>query len=150
MTLQQKKMFVLILMVNMIKINNTAVSLNGQVLGSVAAVSSSLHVGKAGPLVHTSACVASILAQGGSRKYNLTCRWLRYFKNDRDRRDLVTCGAGAGAAAAFRAPVGGCLFALECVSSWYHAIQYLACAINSFPCSLHLIMTYSTKLSLLL
>ncbi|XP_040379348.1 putative chloride channel-like protein CLC-g [Oryza brachyantha] len=92
-----------------------------KVVGCIAAVSSSLHVGKAGPLVHTGACIASILGQGGSSKYHLTCKWLRYFKNDRDRRDLVTCGAGAGIAAAFRAPVGGVLFALETVSSWWRS-----------------------------
>ncbi|KAG1327894.1 Chloride channel protein CLC-c [Cocos nucifera] len=92
-----------------------------KVVGCIAAVSSSLHVGKAGPMVHTGACIASILGQGGSRKYHLTCKWLRYFKNDRDRRDLVTCGAGAGVAAAFRAPVGGVLFALESVSSWWRS-----------------------------
>ncbi|XP_072980584.1 putative chloride channel-like protein CLC-g isoform X1 [Typha angustifolia] len=92
-----------------------------KVAGSIAAVSSSLHVGKAGPLVHTGACIASILGQGGSHKYGMTCRWLRYFKNDRDRRDLVTCGAAAGVAAAFRSPVGGVLFALEAVSSWWRS-----------------------------
>ncbi|KAJ4801930.1 Chloride channel protein [Rhynchospora pubera] len=90
-----------------------------KVIGTIAAVSSSLHIGKAGPLVHTGACFASILGQGGSRRHHLTCKWFRYFKNDRDRRDLVTCGAGAGIAAAFRAPVGGVLFALEAVSSWW-------------------------------
>jgi chloride channel 7 len=88
-----------------------------QVVGCIAAVSASLHVGKAGPLVHTGACIASILGQGGSRKYRMTSKWLRYFKNDRDPRDLVTCGAGAGIAGAFRAPVAGVLFALETVSS---------------------------------
>jgi chloride channel 7 len=82
-------------------------------------VSSSLHVGKAGPMVHIGACIASIFGQGGSQKYHLTCDWLRYFKNDRDRRDLVTIGASAGIAAAFRAPVGGVLFAVESLSSWY-------------------------------
>nr|CAB3450007.1 unnamed protein product [Digitaria exilis] len=92
-----------------------------KVAGNVAAVSSSLHVGKAGPMVHTGACIAAIFGQGGSRKYGLTCRWLRYFKNDRDRRDLVTIGAGAGVAAAFRAPVGGVLFALESLSSWWRS-----------------------------
>lgn len=101
-------------------------------IGSIAAVSSSLLVGKAGPMIHASACIASILAQGGSRKYNLTCAWLRYFKNDRDRRDLVTCGAGAGIAAAFRAPVGGVLFSLECVSSWYRATHFLSYATDTF------------------
>lgn len=78
-----------------------------------------LIVGKEGPLVHVGSCIASILGQGGSERYGLTCRWLRYLKNDRDRRDLVTCGAAAGVAAAFRAPVGGVLFALEEVTSWY-------------------------------
>lgn len=70
-------------------------------------------------MVHTGACIASLLGQGGSRKYHLTCTWLRYFKNDRDRRDLITCGAAAGVAAAFRAPLGGVLFALEEAASWY-------------------------------
>ncbi|XP_020265628.1 putative chloride channel-like protein CLC-g [Asparagus officinalis] len=92
-----------------------------KIIANVAAVSSSLHVGKAGPMVHTGACIASLIGQGGSRKYGLTCKWLRYFKNDRDRRDLVTCGSGAGIAAAFRAPVGGVLFALEAMSSWWRS-----------------------------
>ena len=70
-------------------------------------------------MVHTGACVASLLGQGGSKKYGLTWKWLRIFKNDRDRRDLVTCGSAAGIAAAFRAPVGGVLFALEEMASWY-------------------------------
>lgn len=70
-------------------------------------------------MVHTGACVAALLGQGGSKKYGLTWRWLRYFKNDRDRRDLVTCGSAAGIAAAFRAPVGGVLFAFEEMASWY-------------------------------
>ncbi|XP_078150425.1 putative chloride channel-like protein CLC-g [Carex rostrata] len=91
-----------------------------KVIGTIAAASSSLHIGKAGPLVHTGACIASILGQGGSHKHHLSWKWLGgYCKNDRDRRDLVTCGAGAGMAAAFRAPVGGVLFALEAVSSWW-------------------------------
>ena len=88
-----------------------------QILGSICVVSGSLDVGKEGPLVHTEACIASLLGQGGSKRYHLTWRWLRYFKNDRDRRDLITCGSAPGVAAAFRAPVGGVLFALEEVSS---------------------------------
>ncbi|XP_077237968.1 putative chloride channel-like protein CLC-g isoform X1 [Tasmannia lanceolata] len=89
------------------------------IIGSIGAVSASLIVGKAGPMVHTGACVAALLGQGGSKRYGLTWRWLRYFKNDRDRRDLVTCGSAAGIAAAFRAPVGGVLFAVEELSSWW-------------------------------
>ncbi|XP_021277580.1 putative chloride channel-like protein CLC-g [Herrania umbratica] len=92
-----------------------------KIVGSISAVSSSLLVGKAGPMVHTGACVASLLGQGGSRRYGLTWKWLRFFKNDRDRRDLVTCGSAAGIAAAFRAPVGGVLFALEEMASWWRS-----------------------------
>ncbi|XP_026387606.1 putative chloride channel-like protein CLC-g isoform X1 [Papaver somniferum] len=90
-----------------------------KIIGSIAAVSASLQVGKAGPMVHTGACVAALLGQGGSKKYGMTWKWLRVFKNDRDRRDLVTCGSAAGIAAAFRAPVGGVLFALEEMASWW-------------------------------
>ncbi|CAI9769272.1 unnamed protein product [Fraxinus pennsylvanica] len=75
-------------------------------------------VGKEKPIVHTGAYIANFLGQGGSSKYRLTWKWLRYFKNDRDRRDLITCGVAAGVAAAFRSPVDGVLFALEEAASW--------------------------------
>ncbi|KAK9110903.1 hypothetical protein Scep_018422 [Stephania cephalantha] len=90
-----------------------------KIFGSIGGVAAGFVVGKEGPMVHTGACIANLLGQGGSRKYHLTWTWLRFFKNDRDRRDLITCGAAAGVAAAFRAPVGGVLFALEEAASWY-------------------------------
>ncbi|KAK3018395.1 hypothetical protein RJ639_003850 [Escallonia herrerae] len=92
-----------------------------KIFGSIFGVSAGFVVGKEGPMVHTGACIASLLGQGGSRKYHLTWKWLKYFKNDRDRRDLITCGAAAGVAAAFRAPVGGVLFALEEAASWWRS-----------------------------
>lgn len=92
-----------------------------KIFGSILGVSAGFVVGKEGPMVHTGACIASLLGQGGSRKYHLTWSGLRYFKNDRDRRDLITCGAAAGVAAAFRAPVGGVLFALEEAASWWRS-----------------------------
>ncbi|CAL5183042.1 unnamed protein product [Lathyrus oleraceus] len=92
-----------------------------KIFGSILGVAGGFVVGKEGPMVHTGACIANLLGQGGSRKYRLTWRWLRYFKNDRDRRDLITCGAAAGVAAAFRAPVGGVLFALEEAASWWRS-----------------------------
>ncbi|KAG6472887.1 hypothetical protein ZIOFF_070365 [Zingiber officinale] len=102
-----------------------------KIVGLITAVSSSLHVGKAGPMVHIGACIGAIVGQGGSRKYGMNWRWLRYFKNDRDRRDLVTCGAAAGIAAAFRAPVGGVLFALD------HCVHgSLRCYMSNFICFL--------------
>ncbi|XP_052192879.1 LOW QUALITY PROTEIN: chloride channel protein CLC-c-like [Diospyros lotus] len=92
-----------------------------KIFGSIFGVAAGFVVGKEGPMVHTGSCIASLLSQGGSRKYHLTWKWLRYFKNDRDRRDLITCGAAAGVAAAFRAPVGGVLFALEEAASWWRS-----------------------------
>ncbi|XP_023006123.1 chloride channel protein CLC-d isoform X2 [Cucurbita maxima] len=94
-------------------------TLIGKIFGSIGSVGGGLALGKEGPLVHTGACIASLLGQGGSGKYHLNSRWLQVFKSDRDRRDLVTCGCAAGVAAAFRAPVGGVLFALEEVTSWW-------------------------------
>ncbi|KAH9684737.1 chloride channel protein CLC-c [Citrus sinensis] len=92
-----------------------------KIFGSIFGVAAGFVVGKEGPMVHTGACIANLLGQGGSKKYHLTWRWLRYFKNDRDRRDLITCGAAAGVAGAFRAPVGGVLFALEEAASWWRS-----------------------------
>lgn len=96
-------------------------TLIGKIFGSIGSVGGGLALGKEGPLVHTGACIASLLGQGGSTKYHLRLRWLQVFKSDRDRRDLVTCGCAAGVAAAFRAPVGGVLFALEEVTSWWRS-----------------------------
>ncbi|KAE8689214.1 putative chloride channel-like protein CLC-g [Hibiscus syriacus] len=95
-----------------------------KIFGSVFGVAAGFVVGKEGPMVHTGSCIASLIGEGGSRKYGLTWRWLRYFKNDGDRRDLITCGAAAGVAAAFRAPVGGVLFSLEEAASWWSALLW--------------------------
>ncbi|XP_057958852.1 chloride channel protein CLC-d isoform X2 [Malania oleifera] len=96
-------------------------TLIGKIFGSIGSVGGGLALGKEGPLVHIGACIASLLGQGGSTKYHLTSWWIKFFQSDRDRRDLVTCGCAAGVAAAFRAPVGGVLFALEEVTSWWRS-----------------------------
>lgn len=92
-----------------------------KIFGSIGAVSAGLDLGKEGPLVHIGCCIASLLAQGGPDNYRLKWRWLRHFNNDRDRRDIITCGASSGVCAAFRSPVGGVLFALEEVATWWRS-----------------------------
>lgn len=92
-----------------------------QIIGSIGAVSAGLDLGKEGPLVHIGSCIASLLGQGGPDNHRIKWRWLRYFNNDRDRRDLITCGAASGVCAAFRAPVGGVLFAFEEVATWWRS-----------------------------
>ncbi|GMI68338.1 CHLORIDE CHANNEL-A, chloride channel A, CHLORIDE CHANNEL A [Hibiscus trionum] len=98
-----------------------ATTLLVKIFGSIGAVSAGLDLGKEGPLVHIASCIASLLAQGGPDNYRLKWRWLRYFNNDRDRRDIITCGSSSGVCAAFRAPVGGVLFALEEVATWWRS-----------------------------
>lgn len=98
-----------------------ATTLIVKIIGSIGAVAAGLDLGKEGPLVHIGSCIASLLGQGGPDNYRIKWRWLRYFNNDRDRRDLITCGASSGVCAAFRAPVGGVLFALEEVATWWRS-----------------------------
>lgn len=98
-----------------------ATTLIVKIVGSIGAVSAGLDLGKEGPLVHIGSCIASLLGQGGPDNYRIKWQWLRYFNNDRDRRDLITCGSSSGVCAAFRAPVGGVLFALEEVATWWRS-----------------------------
>ncbi|XAR51996.1 hypothetical protein NMG60_11006818 [Bertholletia excelsa] len=98
-----------------------ATTLIVKIIGSIGAVSAGLDLGKEGPLVHIGSCIASLLGQGGPDNYRIKWRWLRYFNNDRDRRDIITCGASSGVCAAFRAPVGGVLFSLEEVATWWRS-----------------------------
>ncbi|KAG5443681.1 H(+)/Cl(-) exchange transporter 7 [Clonorchis sinensis] len=81
--------------------------------GVVLAVSGGLAVGKEGPMIHIGSVVAAGISQGRVMFFRWSLRSLRFFRNDRQKRDFVSAGAAAGVAAAFGAPVGGLLFALE-------------------------------------
>lgn len=75
-------------------------------IGLGLAVSSSLCVGKEGPLAHIGAILGHCVIY-------LPFPFLKYFRNDVDKREFAAAGAAAGVAAAFGSPIGGSLFAYE-------------------------------------
>jgi len=78
-------------------------------MGLVLAVGAGLSIGKEGPFVHVAACVA----------HSWSCVFSKYADNQGRQRELIASAAAAGVAVAFGAPVGGVLFSLEEVSSYF-------------------------------
>ncbi|KAL0953386.1 hypothetical protein HGRIS_004625 [Hohenbuehelia grisea] len=72
-------------------------------LGLALAVASGLSLGKEGPLVHVSCCMAFLLS-----------RFFKEFRhNEAQKRKLLAAAASAGVSVAFGSPLGGVLFGLE-------------------------------------
>ena len=72
-------------------------------VGAVFAVSSGMCLGKEGPFVHISTCVA----------YQVAKLFPKYKNNGRKMRELLSAGCSSGLAVAFGAPIGGVLFSYE-------------------------------------
>lgn len=70
------------------------------------AVAGGLCGGKEGPLVHIGSIVGAAVAYMPLKIFN-------YFRNDTEKRKLMSAGIAAGVSAAFGAPIGGSLFAYE-------------------------------------
>lgn len=91
-------------------------------LGTIFASAAALACGPEGPMIHIGAGIAYAVTCVDSLSAilpALTPSILARFTNDRDRREFIAAGAGAGIAAAFGAPIGGVLFALEeAASHW--------------------------------
>lgn len=87
-------------------------------VGAVFAVASGMCLGKEGPFVHISTCVAYLVGK----------LFPKYRYNGRKMRELLSAGCSAGLSVAFGAPIGGVLFSYEvssrgrCVCCTEHCI----------------------------
>ncbi|KAJ5067242.1 chloride channel protein clc family member [Anaeramoeba ignava] len=88
-------------------------TLFSKAVGVLCSVAGGLLVGKEGPMIHSGAVIAAGITQGKSSTWNADLKILRLFRNDREKMDFVAGGAAAGVSAAFGAPIGGVLFAME-------------------------------------
>ncbi|MCB2154130.1 chloride channel protein [bacterium] len=83
----------------------------GKMIASALCIGTGGSVGREGPIVQVGASLGSTAGQ-----------WLGL--GERRMRTLVGCGAGAGIAAAFNAPVAGALFAVEIILGDFAVTQF--------------------------
>ncbi|KAL2754378.1 hypothetical protein ACRALDRAFT_2138849 [Sodiomyces alcalophilus JCM 7366] len=78
-------------------------------IGLPLAIASGLSVGKEGPSVHYAVCTGNVI----SRLFS------NYRRNASKMREILSACAAAGVAVAFGSPIGGVLFSLEEMSSYF-------------------------------
>ncbi|NWQ74799.1 CLCB protein, partial [Columbina picui] len=112
----------------------------GTFVSCVLAVASGLFCGPEGPMIHLGALLGCGLSQLQSDTLGIRLPIFTRFRNSADKRSFITAGAGAGIASVFRAPIGGLLFTLEEVSSFWD----IRLAWQTFFCCL--MATFTTDL----
>ncbi|KAL1981119.1 hypothetical protein VTN96DRAFT_3053 [Rasamsonia emersonii] len=78
-------------------------------IGLPLAIASGLSVGKEGPSVHFAVCTGNVI----SRFFN------KYRRHAAKTREILTASAAAGVAVAFGSPIGGVLFSLEEMATYF-------------------------------
>ena len=109
-----------------------------KIAGTILSVSTDLAIGPEGPLVQ----IGAICGASCTKLPNFLCSWfppssfshsfwkfvtmdLSHFSTDKERRILVSIGSAAGFAAAFGAPIGGLLFAIEETSTYFDSSMFV-------------------------
>ena len=106
-------------------------TLVAKAVGILFSVSSGLPCGKEGPMIHSGAIIGGGVATGKSSKLHCDTGLYKEFRGDSDKALFVMSGAAAGVGAAFGAPIGGVLFAVEEVASLWN----LEMSVKVFICS---------------
>ena len=102
--------------------------LAAKIIGLFFSVGSGLFIGREGPFVYISAAVA----------YNLSkFRWFRrlHFKKSFQKQILATAG-GIGLTATFGTPIGGCLYSIEILTTFFPVGAFWKTFFCSFICAL--------------
>jgi CIC family chloride channel protein len=89
-----------------------------KMVASATSIASGGSVGREGPIVQIGSAIGSTIGQ-----------WLRI--DERRLRTLVGCGAAAGIAGTFNAPVAGALFAVEIILADFGVLQFSPIVISS-------------------
>ena len=89
-----------------------------KMFASAISIASGGSVGREGPIVQIGSAFGSTIGQ-----------WLKL--DERRLRTLVGCGAAAGIAGTFNAPVAGALFALEIILADFGVLQFSPIVISS-------------------
>lgn len=84
-------------------------------VGCAFSIGSGLIAGREGPIIHVGAIIGSGMSQGATEVFGYrTPSWLsKHFRSAEWKRDFAVMGSAFGVAAAFIAPMGGVLFAIE-------------------------------------
>ena len=111
-------------------------------VGCAFSIGSGLIAGREGPIIHVGAIIGSGISQGASGVCGYrTPSWLnKHFRSSEWKRDFAVMGSAFGVAAAFIAPLGGVLFAIEeGATVWRQQLTFLTmfgAVITSFLTSL--------------
>ena len=98
-------------------------------IGCAFSIGSGLIAGREGPIIHVGAILGSGISQGASSWLGYRApSWLnKHFRSAEWKRDFAVMGSSFGVAAAFIAPMGGVLFAIEeGATVWRQQLTFLS------------------------